>query len=108
MYLLYIKLTCRIFICFRTFIFPFLIQGGKPTPLFPFVAAFIFCLLNGYVQAGHLLKYADLQKTVSQVQFYTGTKLQTEFVTNVNMFDKYRINLQLIHSELITVTAILK
>ncbi|XP_025104601.1 3-oxo-5-alpha-steroid 4-dehydrogenase 1-like [Pomacea canaliculata] len=59
-------------LCAKNFYIPVFDQGGKPTPLFPFVAAFIFCLLNGYVQAGHLLKYADLQKTVSQVQFYTG------------------------------------
>ncbi|KAK7505461.1 hypothetical protein BaRGS_00003206 [Batillaria attramentaria] len=56
----------------RTFIFPFLIKGGKPTPLVPFVMAFIFCLLNGYLQGGYLLRYADLEKNVSTVQFFAG------------------------------------
>lgn len=58
-------------VCFRTFIFSFLIKGGKPTPLVPFILAFVFCLLNGYVQGGHLLKYADLSAG-SDVRFYAG------------------------------------
>ncbi|CAL1526182.1 unnamed protein product [Lymnaea stagnalis] len=47
----------------RTFIFPFLIRGGKPTPLIPFLMALIFCILNGYMQGAYILKFADLQWT---------------------------------------------
>lgn len=35
----------------RTFIFPMLIRGGKPTPFSVFVMALCFCLVNGWVQA---------------------------------------------------------
>ncbi|XP_076463544.1 3-oxo-5-alpha-steroid 4-dehydrogenase 1-like [Babylonia areolata] len=55
----------------RTFVFPLLIQGGKPTPVVTFVMALLFCVVNGYLQGGHLLKYADLT-TVPNVQFYAG------------------------------------
>uniref|UniRef100_A0A182Z9Y4 3-oxo-5alpha-steroid 4-dehydrogenase (NADP(+)) n=1 Tax=Biomphalaria glabrata TaxID=6526 RepID=A0A182Z9Y4_BIOGL len=51
----------------RTFLFPFLIRGGKPTPLFPFVMAFMFCTINGYVQTRYILKYADLTVTQSSL-----------------------------------------
>ena len=35
----------------RTFIFPMLIRGGKPTPLSVFMMALGFCMTNGWVQA---------------------------------------------------------
>ena len=46
-----------IFIIHRTFIYSFLIQGGKPTPLFIFLMALVFCTMNGYVQSRYLLHY---------------------------------------------------
>ncbi|XP_073534716.1 3-oxo-5-alpha-steroid 4-dehydrogenase 1 [Phyllobates terribilis] len=43
----------------RTLIFPFLIRGGKPTPLASFFLALIFCCYNGYLQSSYLCKHAD-------------------------------------------------
>jgi hypothetical protein len=34
----------------RSFVFPFLIRGGKPTPAVLVLMAFVFCLGNGYMQ----------------------------------------------------------
>jgi 3-oxo-5-alpha-steroid 4-dehydrogenase 1 len=34
----------------RTFIFPFRLRGGKPTPIAVFFAAALFCTWNGYMQ----------------------------------------------------------
>ncbi|KAM4027070.1 3-oxo-5-alpha-steroid 4-dehydrogenase 1 [Anomaloglossus baeobatrachus] len=51
------------FICHyaqRTLVFPFLIRGGKPTPLASFCLALIFCCYNGYLQSSYLCKYASL------------------------------------------------
>ncbi|XP_059145820.1 3-oxo-5-alpha-steroid 4-dehydrogenase 1-like [Physella acuta] len=45
----------------RTFIFPVLIRGGKPTPMIPFVMAIFFCVVNGYLQSSHLLKFSQLE-----------------------------------------------
>ncbi|XP_012869313.1 PREDICTED: 3-oxo-5-alpha-steroid 4-dehydrogenase 1 [Dipodomys ordii] len=42
----------------RTLIFPLLIRGGKPTLLFSYVLAFIFCTYNGYLQSRYLSQYA--------------------------------------------------
>lgn len=61
-----------LFCYFRTFIFPFLIRGGKPTSLTAFVSAVMFCVANGYLQGGYLLKFADFQN-VCDAQFYAGT-----------------------------------
>ncbi|XP_063154788.1 3-oxo-5-alpha-steroid 4-dehydrogenase 1 isoform X1 [Candoia aspera] len=44
---------------YRSFIFPFLIRGGKPTPFITFVLAFSFCLYNGYLQGRSLSNYAE-------------------------------------------------
>uniref|UniRef100_A0A8C5Q6E5 3-oxo-5-alpha-steroid 4-dehydrogenase n=1 Tax=Leptobrachium leishanense TaxID=445787 RepID=A0A8C5Q6E5_9ANUR len=44
----------------RTLIFPFFIRGGKPTPVFSFIMAFIFCCYNGYLQSSYLCRYATL------------------------------------------------
>lgn len=38
----------------RTFIFPLLMRGAKPTKFIPFLLALIFCTLNGYLQCGFL------------------------------------------------------
>nr|XP_004666165.2 3-oxo-5-alpha-steroid 4-dehydrogenase 1 isoform X1 [Jaculus jaculus] len=42
----------------RTLVFPFLIRGGKPTPLLSFVLAFAFCNYNGYLQSRYLSNFA--------------------------------------------------
>ncbi|BFZ11572.1 hypothetical protein BsWGS_14611 [Bradybaena similaris] len=47
----------------RALVFPFLIRGGKPTPLSVFLMAFTFCTVNGYLQGGYILKYAGLTWT---------------------------------------------
>jgi len=45
-------LSCFILHYFqRSFIYPLCIVGGKPTPLYAFLLAFIFCAVNGYMQA---------------------------------------------------------
>ncbi|CAG5136428.1 unnamed protein product [Candidula unifasciata] len=38
--------------CQRALIFPFLIRGGKPTPVSVFLMAAGFCIVNGYLQTG--------------------------------------------------------
>ncbi|XP_022093130.1 3-oxo-5-alpha-steroid 4-dehydrogenase 1-like [Acanthaster planci] len=42
----------------RTFVFTFLIRGGKPTTLLAFLLAFFFCVTNGYLQGQYLTHYA--------------------------------------------------
>ncbi|XP_014441339.1 3-oxo-5-alpha-steroid 4-dehydrogenase 1 [Tupaia chinensis] len=42
----------------RSLIFPFLIRGGKPVPLYLCVTAFMFCTFNGYLQSRYLSQYA--------------------------------------------------
>ena len=37
--------------CNRTLVFPFLLRGGKDTPVSVFAFAAIFCSLNGYIQS---------------------------------------------------------
>ncbi|XP_042317165.1 3-oxo-5-alpha-steroid 4-dehydrogenase 1 [Sceloporus undulatus] len=46
-------------VCTRSFIFPFLIRGGKPTPFFTCLLAFIFCTYNGYLQGRSLSNYVE-------------------------------------------------
>ncbi|KAL3872770.1 hypothetical protein ACJMK2_035971 [Sinanodonta woodiana] len=43
----------------RAIIFPIMIRGGKPTPFIPFIMAFMFCLVNGYIQVGYLANHGD-------------------------------------------------
>uniref|UniRef100_K7DYX8 3-oxo-5-alpha-steroid 4-dehydrogenase n=1 Tax=Monodelphis domestica TaxID=13616 RepID=K7DYX8_MONDO len=43
----------------RALIFPFLIRGGKPVPLFIFLSAFLFCTFNGFLQSQYLSNYAE-------------------------------------------------
>jgi 3-oxo-5-alpha-steroid 4-dehydrogenase 1 len=43
----------------RTLIFPFLINGGKPTPPHLWILGVVFCLWNGYIQGFYHIKYAD-------------------------------------------------
>ncbi|XP_075682887.1 3-oxo-5-alpha-steroid 4-dehydrogenase 1 [Rhinoderma darwinii] len=57
------KVLMGAFICHyihRTLIFPFLIRGGKPTPLASFCLAVMFCCYNGYLQSSYLCKHAGL------------------------------------------------
>ncbi|XP_042853748.1 3-oxo-5-alpha-steroid 4-dehydrogenase 1 isoform X1 [Panthera tigris] len=39
-------------------IFPLLIRGGKPMPLYTCTLAFMFCVYNGYLQSRYLSQYA--------------------------------------------------
>lgn len=45
----------------RALLYPWLITGGKPTPVFVASLAFSFCSLNGYIQARYLTKYAHYE-----------------------------------------------
>ncbi|XP_006903192.1 PREDICTED: 3-oxo-5-alpha-steroid 4-dehydrogenase 1 [Elephantulus edwardii] len=57
----------------RTLIFPFLIRGGKPTPLPTFVLAVLFCIFNGYLQGRFLSRYADYPADwLTDPRFVTG------------------------------------
>jgi len=38
----------------RTFVFPLMLRGGKPTPVVLMLNALVFCTLNGYMQARSL------------------------------------------------------
>ncbi len=38
----------------RTVIFPLRIRGGKPSPITVVLLAFLFCTVNGYIQARRL------------------------------------------------------
>ncbi|KAK5855378.1 hypothetical protein PBY51_005481 [Eleginops maclovinus] len=56
------QLVIAMYICHytqRSLIYPFLIRGGKPTPLDSFVLAIMFCIYNGYMQIRYLSHYAD-------------------------------------------------
>ena len=44
----------------RTLVFPFLIRGGKPTPLFVVACALFFCSCNGYLIARDLTHFTML------------------------------------------------
>ncbi|XP_070578060.1 3-oxo-5-alpha-steroid 4-dehydrogenase 1-like [Ptychodera flava] len=60
----------------RTFIFPLLLRGGKPTPIVPFILAFMFCLYNGYMQGRTLTQYAVYSDTwLHSSVFLTGCLL---------------------------------
>ncbi|XP_074649065.1 3-oxo-5-alpha-steroid 4-dehydrogenase 1-like [Tubulanus polymorphus] len=61
----------------RTFIYPLLIKGGKPTPLIPFLLALVFCLGNGYIQGRNLTKFAD---------YSDGYVLQPKFIVGACLF----------------------
>ncbi|KAG7277709.1 hypothetical protein CRUP_003597 [Coryphaenoides rupestris] len=43
----------------RSLVYPFLIRGGKPTPVVSFTLAFVFCMYNGYMQIRYLSHYAE-------------------------------------------------
>ena len=64
----------------RSLIYPWLITGGKPTPVFLASLAFLFCAINGYIQARYLTKYAHYEMSwltnpcfvVGVLSFFTG------------------------------------
>jgi len=64
----------------RSLIYPWLITGGKPTPVFLASLAFLFCAINGYIQARYLTKYAHYEMSwlthpcfvVGVLTFFTG------------------------------------
>ncbi|XP_070605172.1 3-oxo-5-alpha-steroid 4-dehydrogenase 1 [Erythrolamprus reginae] len=59
---------------YRSFIFPFLIRGGKSIPFFVFVSAFIFCSYNGYLQGRSLTNYAEYSSNyLTELRFILGT-----------------------------------
>ncbi|XP_068683526.1 3-oxo-5-alpha-steroid 4-dehydrogenase 1-like isoform X1 [Montipora foliosa] len=47
----------------RSLIYPWLIKGGKPTPVFLAFLAFVFCFYNGYLQTRYLTKFAYYKKS---------------------------------------------
>ncbi|XP_060630038.1 3-oxo-5-alpha-steroid 4-dehydrogenase 1 [Anolis sagrei] len=56
------RILLGLFLChysYRSFIFPFLIRGGKPTPFVTCFLAFVFCSYNGYLQGRSLSNYAN-------------------------------------------------
>ncbi|XP_048669931.1 3-oxo-5-alpha-steroid 4-dehydrogenase 1 [Marmota marmota marmota] len=65
---------CVLFSC--TLIFPYLIRGGKPTLLYSWAMAFVFCTYNGYLQSRYLSQYAVYADDwVTQPRFLTGFAL---------------------------------
>lgn len=60
----------------RSLIFPFLIRGGKPIPLYSCVMAFLFCAYNGYLQCRYLSQYAEYPDSwLSDPRFLAGFSL---------------------------------
>ncbi|KAB1281337.1 3-oxo-5-alpha-steroid 4-dehydrogenase 1 [Camelus dromedarius] len=69
----------------RTLIFSLLIRGGKPTPLYSFVLAFVFCTYNGYLQSRYLSQYAVYSDDwVTDPRFLTGGLF--EYISAANYF----------------------
>ncbi|KAG8133130.1 hypothetical protein E2320_010942 [Naja naja] len=70
---------------YRSFIFPFLIRGGKSTPFFVFVSAFVFCSYNGYLQGRSLTNYAEYSSNwLTEPRFILGGMF--EYVSGANFF----------------------
>ncbi|XP_071809303.1 3-oxo-5-alpha-steroid 4-dehydrogenase 1-like [Asterias amurensis] len=60
----------------RTFIFTFLIRGGKPSAFLAFFLAFVFCVTNGYLQGRYLTQYAVYpQSWLWDPRFIAGTAM---------------------------------
>uniref|UniRef100_A0A8B9X8P4 3-oxo-5-alpha-steroid 4-dehydrogenase n=1 Tax=Bos mutus grunniens TaxID=30521 RepID=A0A8B9X8P4_BOSMU len=60
----------------RSLVFPFLIRGGKPMPLYAFLLALIFCTYNGYLQSRYLSQHAvHADDWLSDPRFLTGSAL---------------------------------
>ncbi|XP_064135819.1 3-oxo-5-alpha-steroid 4-dehydrogenase 1 [Loxodonta africana] len=61
---------------YRSLIFPFLIRGGKPMPLYTCALAFTFCVCNGYLQGRYLSQYAEYAEDwVTDPRFLAGFAL---------------------------------
>eukprot|EP00735_Rhodelphis_limneticus_P005406 TRINITY_DN17235_c0_g1::TRINITY_DN17235_c0_g1_i1::g.7721::m.7721 TRINITY_DN17235_c0_g1::TRINITY_DN17235_c0_g1_i1::g.7721 ORF type:complete len:270 (+),score=6.48,sp/A5PJS2/S5A1_BOVIN/51.74/4e-82,Steroid_dh/PF02544.11/2.1e-53,DUF1295/PF06966.7/6.2e+03,DUF1295/PF06966.7/2.7e-05,PEMT/PF04191.8/2.6e+03,PEMT/PF04191.8/0.38 TRINITY_DN17235_c0_g1_i1:47-811(+) len=58
----------------RTFIFPLRIRGGKPTPVTVFGLAFLFCVINGYLQSVSL-STLPLSQSPTDPRFISGVFL---------------------------------
>lgn len=83
------------FLVHRSSIFPFLIRGGKPTPFIPFILAFVFCVLNGYLQGGYILKYADFgSKWMWNSRFYLGNVMKKTNIWSQKYEGQFNILLQ--------------
>jgi 3-oxo-5-alpha-steroid 4-dehydrogenase 1 len=61
----------------RTFVFPLLIRGGKPTPVSLMISAIVFTSLNGWLQGRYLAEYATYPK---------GWLYHPQFLIGVAMF----------------------
>jgi 3-oxo-5-alpha-steroid 4-dehydrogenase 1 len=62
----------------RSFIFPLLIKGGKPTPFGVFLMALLFCLANGTMQGAYLAHGASWgaeSEGLASPRFLVGTAL---------------------------------
>ena len=67
---------------FRTFVFTYLIRGGKPTPSGIFLAALFFCLYNGYLQGCYLAEVAQYPSNwISSPSFLFGKFISYKFKT---------------------------
>ncbi|XP_038078848.1 3-oxo-5-alpha-steroid 4-dehydrogenase 1-like [Patiria miniata] len=70
----------------RTFVFTFLIRGGKPTTFLAFFLAFVFCITNGYLQGRYLTQYAVYQHNwlrdprfiIGVILFFTGMAINIQ------------------------------
>lgn len=71
---------------YRTFIFPLLIRGGKPTPAGLFVLAFLFCSYNGYMQGRSLSNYTEFPADwITDVHFIIGIAMWLSgFLINIH------------------------
>mmetsp|Transcript_3016 Transcript_3016/g.4196 ORF Transcript_3016/g.4196 Transcript_3016/m.4196 type:complete len:266 (+) Transcript_3016:46-843(+) len=56
----------------RSIIFPLRIKHGKPSPIGVILAAFIFCSINGYLQANYHLNYFYPQNWLFTLYFRLG------------------------------------
>ena len=72
---------------YRDVIYPFRLRGGKPTPFFVWLLAFIFCLYNGYMQTRYLLYDApvDNNNSITTPWFVVGS---------IMWFSGWMINMQ--------------
>ncbi|XP_004678111.1 PREDICTED: 3-oxo-5-alpha-steroid 4-dehydrogenase 1 [Condylura cristata] len=60
----------------RCLVYPLLIRGGKPVPLYLSLLAFLFCACNGYLQGRTLSRYAVYADDwVSDPRFLAGSAL---------------------------------
>ena len=88
----YSHLYYTIFFC-RSLIFPFLIRGGKATPLSPFLAAVAFCLFNGFMQGFYFVNYCKYEDYwLSDMRFVLGNAFFSQFVLVLCQFVTYFVS----------------